>query len=422
MKRSGVAAAVIILFLVTFLAGPASADDANVLPKGVWSVSVDTKQYLPITKQFNSDGGVESAAADFNADLNSNVFTSLGLIEQALGLPPGSTSLGTSVVDFRFTSTQVETTVAYGITDKLSVGVIVPYIWVSNDVNVRVDNTTVSPVLLGVNTNFATDANPINQLPFLPAGTPGVRAFTTEDAQALISTGLVVNGVNLGGLGFKRLESWSHNGLGDIQAGLKYKYYQSENWRLAGRLAAVFPTGYTDDPDNLADRDVGNGCFSLKFQSSNDYTGVNRLRLNVAAEYLLTFPKDVTLRVVDDPHQPLSGSNQNVDRNRGDSVELTGTAEYQVFEGGKLFGTYKYGRGWKDTVEGPNGRIPSLEEETDYYEQVYYIGATYSTIPLFVQKKFPLPMTLGINYRNRFAGNNGLFKSQYVEFGVQVYF
>src|SRR6266516_1238417 len=103
------------------------ADDAIVLPSGVFRVSADARFSLPITKRFTPSGGTEDLAADFNRDLNSTAFSDLRLVETAFHLPAGSATFGRSVVDFERHIQIYSLQAAYGLTDRLSLGVRFPY-------------------------------------------------------------------------------------------------------------------------------------------------------------------------------------------------------------------------------------------------------------------------------------------------------
>ena len=105
----------------------AMADDALVLPRGVWRVSADARFSFPITKRFTPDGGTEDLAADFNRDLNSTFVPDLRLVEAAFRLPEGSATFGRSVVDFEQHIQLYTVQAAYGLTDRLSLGVRIPY-------------------------------------------------------------------------------------------------------------------------------------------------------------------------------------------------------------------------------------------------------------------------------------------------------
>ena len=127
------------LFLL-FIPDSSFCDNAEVLPKGVWSVEVYDRAYLSVTKRYSPDGDKEDVAADFNTTLNSNVFPALSLVEQGFGMPPGSANIGESEVSFKYDINILNTLLAYGITDRLSFGVKVPYWWVKNNVSATLNS------------------------------------------------------------------------------------------------------------------------------------------------------------------------------------------------------------------------------------------------------------------------------------------
>ena len=118
-----------------------NADDAKVLPKGVFSLRLDSKFFFPIEKRFDADGNTEDLAEDFNANLNSSVFPQLGLIEQVFGMPEGTASIGESEVDLEYDVKIFNFYLFYGLTDRLTVGAKIPYWTFRSDVDAEVDNT-----------------------------------------------------------------------------------------------------------------------------------------------------------------------------------------------------------------------------------------------------------------------------------------
>jgi hypothetical protein len=83
---------------------------------------------------------------------------------------------------------------------------------------------------------------------------------------------------------------------------------------------------------------------------------------------------------------------------------------------------YKYGYKWRDSVSGDKGfDYDSLEAETNQKSHEYRVALEYSTIPLYLENKFPLPIKAFVGYRDRFAGENVL-KSDYIWTGLTVYF
>ena len=423
-----------MLFAVVFLLGATSlsfADDAIVLPKGVWAVNFEDKIHLPITKRYGSDGKVEDVATDFNQTLNSNIFPDLAVFEQP---PFGLTSanVGKSVTTFKYDFNILNVTIGRGITDKVSVGMKVPYWWAKNNVTAKLDTTNAT---VGVNPLYQQNVLPeqLNSAPFLPLGflkSQGIPVdeikLTTEDIQSLLGPGLDVdkNGtIDIPGYGYKRFETWSGEGFGDIEVGAKYKYYESVNWRLALLGGMRFPTGRVDDPDNLTDYPFGTGAYAFLFNLNNDYVGIKDLVLDFTLRYDVYLPDHPTLRVPDDVNHPLTKNKEKVDRTYGNIFQAEVSAKYEFTKTTSASLLYRYGHGDKDKVSGSKGfNYKSLEEETNYREQIYIVGLAYTTVPLFVEKKFPVPLDASLSYRYRFAGANNVFQSEYFIANLTFYF
>ena len=49
------------------------------------------------------------------------------------------------------------------------------------------------------------------------------------------------------------------------------------------------------------------------------------------------------------------------------------------------------------------------------------VSLGFSTVNLYLAKKFFLPFTADISYRNRFAGKSNVTKSQYVSFNLTFF-
>lgn len=424
----------LVLLLIALLVGLAHADDASVLPKGVWRVGADSKFFLPIDKRFGPDGEVEDVAVDFNRSLDSRVFPGLAPLDP---LVPGLPTLGRSVVSFEWRLVFVDFTLLYGLTDRLTVGVGIPYRWIRNKVKARVDSSTANIIK---NPAFGLPGQP----PFIPKP-PGVvcpdspQCLTTEDVQALLGRGLDVNGdgtVDVAGFGFKRFETFETHALGDLEIGARYQYLKTTDWRLAFTGGVRFPTGRVDDPDNLTDMGVGAGAYTLLFRLNNDYILSNLwkpepsggevpgdLVLNGTFRYDLILPDKETLRVPDNPNNPLTVNKEEVSRDVGDRFEFEVSARYVLFPGWTLSGLYLYAFELEDDISGTRGfAYQSLEEESDRTEHQFIAGLSYSAVAAYRAGRFPLPMRASLSYRNRFAGSNNYFKSQYIGLALQVFF
>ncbi|MBW1887730.1 MAG: hypothetical protein JRI52_05185, partial [Deltaproteobacteria bacterium] len=133
-KKIGV---VCLFFLLTYLLGLniSYADNAEVLPKGISRAGVLGKFYFPVDERYDPDGKEEDIAEDYNSTLDSSVFPDLELVESAFGMPPGSANIGDSVVSYEYDFTLIDFTYVYGITDKFTLGIKIPYWNVKNDVD-----------------------------------------------------------------------------------------------------------------------------------------------------------------------------------------------------------------------------------------------------------------------------------------------
>jgi len=390
------------------------ADTAEVLPKGNFYFNVDYKHYIPWTKRYDRDGNSQDAAADFNGVMNATIFPSLKIFAGA-PFNIANPNIGTTVTTFKYTYDRVEPQLAYGITDRLSFGVKIPYIWYKNDVNALLDSTNAN---IGLNPVF-NPANPAGatNLPLIPVAMGG-RKMTSEDMLKLLGPGLP----GLPGYGFTRFQTWEHEGLGDIEAGLKYQYYKSDMWRLAAGVGVLFPTGDQEDINNLTDQNLGGGSYAGLFRLYNDCFPTKNLVLNTTLYYTYTFSQN-RVRRVSGPHEPLTRDIRNVTIDPGDAFEVEASAKYDFsdtpwLQGTSLELTYHY----TDVFNSDAPTAPILERETRYEEQTFIAKLNYSTIPLFMKKEFPVPMNFYVGYRNKFAGNNNAFKTQYIQTGLSIYF
>jgi hypothetical protein len=366
------------------------ADNAEVLPQGRSAIFIEGKLYFPVDERYGPDGHEEDVAADFNTNLDSSLFP----------LPPGG-SFGRSVVSFEYEFTIIEFNYAYGITDKLSLGIKIPYWDVENKVEATLDTT-----------NYTIGKNPFVPGGFAPRGVPGTQPLTATDIQNL----LVRN------YGIDPIKSWSRSGISDVEGLLRYQYYKSENWRLAVTGGIRFPTGREDDPDSLVDYPFGTGAWAGLFRVHSDYIGTKNLMLSATLKYDLYLPDHKVMRIPDDINQPLTRNKEKVDRDIGDFFELEMSGTYEFWKGLSCYLVYKVGYKWRDDISGDMGYAYDVaESETNAKEHVYIIGLQYSTISSYLAKEFPLPIVGSIGYRNRFAGENVL-KSEYIDILLTVYF
>ncbi len=228
--------AVGISIFFTFYPGMSFGDSAQVLPKGISSVGITFYNYFDITESYDSDGNAEDIAADYNRPLDSSVFTDLAGLDSFV--PDGTATVGDAVVDFTRILRNWEFTYSYGLSDKVSIGILIPFNDVENNVNAYLDTTTAD---VGKNPGYTLAgfniANPATY-PVIPTGFGG-QPLSTDDIMDLLGPGLDVdnNGTVEGpepvGYGYDPVEDWSGSDIGDIDLVAKYKFYDKDKWRMA---------------------------------------------------------------------------------------------------------------------------------------------------------------------------------------------
>jgi hypothetical protein len=409
------------LFFPSQAFSQAYEEDAEVLPKGVFRFRVDDRIYFPSQTRYGTDGKKESAAADFNANLNSQAFPDLTKIESLFRLSPGTATIGRSVVNFNYNFNTITFGLDYGITDKLTLGVRIPYWFVKNSVSANLDTSSAT---VGKNVSLNTLA-PLNLKLPIPGFRPTV-PLTTADVQSLIGPGLDINGdgkIDIKGFGFKRLQTWTGDGLSDIEAGFRYQYLNNKIFRLAVTAGARLPTGKVDDINDLGDYAFGRGAYALLFRLNNDFIFINNLLFNVSFKYDYYLPDYRTLRVPSDVDHPLTPNIDRVSRKYGNIFEIETNVRYTFWEILDVGLLYVFGTKDRDRVDGNKGfNYNSLEEQTNYMEQIYRVSIGLSTLPLYQRGSFPVPLTFSVQYRDRFAGNNNLLATKYIRVLLNIFF
>jgi hypothetical protein len=397
------------------------SDDAVVLPKGLSRIFVDTHFYLPFDQRYDAEGNAVQYAAPFNTQLNSILIPSLAPLNAFV--PGGVASFGQSNVSINRHLTEMIIQPAYGLTDRLSVGVNIPYFYYRNDVNASVNSAPGSGANIGFNPAFPGGVAPL--------GVPGTQRATTQDIQNLLRSQF----------GIKPVQTWEESGIGDIEVGGRYQYYRGEDFRAAFTGGVRFPTGKVDDPDNLVDSAFGRGAYALLFQFQQDWMHqkdglAKRLGFPDPAEWFIntTFrydwnlPTTALLRVC-----PGGGvfcnTKDNVQAKYGDQFQAEISGKIGLFIPGlNLSPLYQYSFKFKDHYSGDKGLdYGSLNQQLDNQrgqveQHIFIVQLTYTTLPMFIQKQFPFPLVAQLAYRDRFAGSGGTPNSRYIGFTFQAFF
>ena len=389
------------------------AENASVLPEGFYQLQMETFFFFEVDTQYNAKGDKEDIATPFNVPL-------APLVTQILGtaLPPG-TDLGTNAFEIKLSRDAFKWTPAYGLTDRLSVGAVIPYFTEADTKFTGTVNT--STANFGINPAAVAPGNPLG---LAPLAVPGTRPLNIND----------INGV-LTANGFKPLANVERSGFGDIEVGGRYQYYRSDHLRAAFTGGVRLPTGKKDDPDDLIDQALGDGVWALLFQFQEDVlfgtTGLGgRLGfpeqgtgfVNFNLEYDLRIPDKETLRVCP-TSQPICSNRGRIKRDLGDIITAEFSPTVGLLKGVIFSGLYRYIYNMPDDFEdnGTGFDVSVLERNSSEQRHEYKLALSFTTIPWVVEKKFPLPLVFAVTYRDRFAGDNSVNDSKFIGLNVTLY-
>jgi hypothetical protein len=418
-----VRAAMVTAVLVAASVTNAHADNAAVLPAGVSRVFGDFYHYLPTTERYNPDGNREDLAYPFtNAALDSSVLTNLQPLDPLVG---GTASIGDVSVRYEYDIDVLDAGYNYGVTDNLTVGVHIPYYWIGNNVDASFDST---------NTNVGL--NPGTGACCIPISAGGV-PMDTNDVQNLVSSEY----------GYSAIESWSGQGVGDIELGGKYRFFLKESSAFAMTGGLRIPTGRADDPDDLTDVAWSYGNYALLLRLHYDYKVSNLwskrpsqlhqivpapgdVIFNTTFRYDYMLPDKKVKRVGDTPDQIFTNNREEVSRKLGDIFNLEVSGKYQITKQIAFSALYTYGFKLKDDISGNMGyNYESLEANTDSSQQVFVLRASYSTFADYRETKSGVPLLFTVAYRNRFAGQgprsaqaNPVLDTSWIVVGLNVLF
>lgn len=393
--------AIVVAFLSSLIAAKASAlDSAAVLPPGMFALFGENRFYFPVDEVYNQDGKKENIAQPFNVPLV-NLFA-----------PGSGLNFGQSVVDIELKRVEMEYTLAYGLTSRLTVGAIIPYA-PQADTNFQFRNDTT-----GANFGFVPGT-----LTACPLAAPGCQPANLQTVNAALGTA-----------GFKPLGNRSDSGFGNVKVGGRYQYHRGNYYRGAFQGGVILPTGKERDPDDLLDQSIGNDAWGLFFQLHNDlmfqrpglgkqlgFPDAGDFFFNYTIKYDLVLPDTQTLRVCPVTN-PICTTKAKLDRDLGDTVTVEFGPAVGLLKGVILSGFYRYQYKLKDDYSGPPGvPVEVLERLSAQQGHEFRADLAFTSIPWVMQRQFYLPFVLGVSYRERFAGDNFANASRYIGFNLALY-
>jgi hypothetical protein len=371
-------------------------ESSKVLPKGVRNINIrnvnthieDTTdgsgnpQPLgqPLAKDLTfgkiAAGEAPLKSKQFRAFLNTNGFSE-------------DQSVGNFSADLNGHINVMASIVAYGLTDRITLAVAVPYYRAATSIDVGFQPNSTGQAFLNA---LAQPEN--NQ-----TGAAREAGLKLNTAVASLNDKLIDND-------FATLEDWEESGVGDITVATKYLVLEGGVFSLATTNGTVLPTGRTDDPDILQDIAFGDGQTDLFHQWILDESFANKVTLTQHGKYTVQLPDEKNVRAIT-KDEVIEVDRTTTRYKLGDKVDA-GTSVTWSPDFGLVSGLgYTYFKKFGDTYrEVPAETKYALEDATDQEAHNAEAVLGYSTIPAYQRGAFKAPFEIKLTYIKQLQSKN----------------
>jgi len=311
--------------------------------------------------------------------------------------PFGNTaSLGTTNFKANVKTQRTEFTLGYGISDDLTVGVIIPYGKVTTNANFTVQGGNI-----GFNPAFdATQSPSVTNPPLLPVGLGPTSPVGTAGVQAILSDPAF-------GFAYKPLKTTDWEGLGDPTLGVLWRVNKSSVDSLIIGGGIRFGMAEDVDPDDLLQQPIDDGSTDLRARIEYYRDLSQGFDLKLAAEFTYQSEDSVTRRIPTvGALLATSSSKESVSRKLGN---------YREFDigVGKVFNDWRFSTTWHRYVKSAdryssnkNTDTTELEKNTELFANQWRATISWSGINAWQQKKIPLPLIVQLEVQKTVEAKN----------------
>jgi hypothetical protein len=290
------------------------ADDALVLPEGRFRVRL-ISTFSDLENKYDGSGALSSYGSPFSRNIDGALLAALTrnpkLTEAVRSLNAVAPGSGDALLSEKIATLQTDVStkvfanlfvLEYGVTSRLSLGVIVPLIHASTTVH----------------SESAAD----------PAFQQKTENLNSKDPRKAIRSELL-NNTSVAAIDqiltdqfkYTGMKSWSGTGIGDIDLGFKYNYYREHPLRATLKSGVRIPTGRQDDPDQLFDVGFGDGQFDLAIFNYVDYDMLSNVSFTWELGYTEQLPDSGNFRIPLSQDLPIGATSLSLDRKLGDYWE-----------------------------------------------------------------------------------------------------
>lgn len=379
----------------------------GLLPPGIGLYQLGYRSFYDVTQKFDERGipvalgegfsrelsGPEMLSGKQGAELQklSTVLQEFEGGDSGPGTLTGDLYLGRVRGDVRVTVDTKILGLGFGVLPNLTIFAGIPFVRARVQTNVS---------LTGENNAQAT-LDKIGDVAF-----PELKDGLTEASQ--LSAEVIKN--TFTELGYRPIEEWSYEGVGDLRIGAKTATVRPINKTMnlvstiTGRVDV--PTGYVERADTLTDIGFGRGYYSLNLSTENS---LNFPSITLGNDLMYAFNMNAKLekRVPVGLEATIpSERTAKINMNPGDDTEVG------FFIGGTwpwVSSRYRvaWGRHFSDSYTGPiEGNYINLSEFSDNWKMSHEISVSYDTARAYAEGKFGFPLIVTAAVSTVIQGRN----------------
>lgn len=376
---------------------PAMAfEDTRVMPKGIRSIRFITLT-SSVSEKTDAAGVASPLAKPLERSLTFNdiVKGEKDPLRRSLlngffeyGSFSSSDSVGQFKGDIQSRVTALAPVVMFGATDRLTIVAALPIV-----------NAAV-----GVNLGFQANATGQRFLNTL-SDSYNNQVSAAREAGEKINGAVSQLNKKLVDNGYAPATNWSATGLGDLNLVGKYRVFSSPGFASALTGAVVVPTGRKDDPNNLLDKNFGDGQWDLAGTLAFDEPiATSGATLSQFVKYTYQMPGKKSVRMATEAEE-LEVPVREVEFKLADKVEAGTSVSYSTdlgVNGGVGYSFYTKG---KDSYKaGASSSKLSAETNERSHEASIEIG--YTSIPAFLRKEVLVPFDTKFVYKRQLSSVN----------------
>jgi hypothetical protein len=372
------------------------------------------------------DTGVEEGL-NVNATLGSSILRNLSketsvAYDEISNIDPqlaNNLDLGRVDLDPKITASINGFALAWGLTDQIMIGGLIPIYQASVDIEGGYSNTASLNNTIAKLKAYANDA----------ALTQAQRDAASILAQVLTQLptmrGEYLQGAVVNDFKYKPVGNWKGNGVGDLELFTQFRFLERDYYAQAIKVGQILPNGRVDDPDNLLDIPFGTGFFSTYAESLHDFSLIERLKLmlSLGLRYQYNWATDRTYRLTPESNFPLTAKKEVVPVKPGNSWSFSSEIGSRLWKDISWNTSYSFKNKSADHAQGVdrNYNYGILTQSSASNSQTVGAGLTYSTVENYRRKKFPVPLTVGLETSQVINGLN-TEKMKIYALNVKVFF